>query len=704
MNGRQQTGALDWARPVAAALVVAIHTGPLSSFSADADFLLTSVLARLAVPFFLMVTGYFSLSPILNGHDPDQQGLYRLLKSSAVLYLAAAFIYLPVSIYAGHYENLSALDAFRLLAFDGTYYHLWYFPALMLGASLVCALARVLRPPALLAICALLYMAGLGGDSYYGLLAKAPALESIYNGMFRIFSYTRNGLFFTPLLLALGACLPHFKHKWTHTANLAAFLACLAGMAAEALVLRALGWPRHDSMYLLLPAASFFLMRMLLCLPVQPAPKLRRISAWIYILHPLGIVVLRAAAKLLHAQALLLDNSLIYFCCIFIGSLAAAWIFSRTEARIRKKPDAEGRAWVEIDAQALRHNIQCLRAQLPDRCALMPVLKADAYGHGAVLCAHILRGCGIDSFCVACLSEGVELRRRGIGGEILILGYTNPSDFPLLRRWRLTQTVLDRDYAHALQAYGHRLRVHIAIDTGMHRIGLPAEDSESILELFTLRNLRITGVYSHLCTDSSTPMGKTYCQTQQQAFRSVRELLAQHGIPVPKSHLLASTGILSGSEFYGDAVRPGLALYGACSEARAAGLMPVLCWKARVAALKTLQPGESAGYGRRFTAVRQTRIAVLSIGYADGLPRELSNGKGYVLLDGEKAPILGWICMDQTIVDISDIPSVSVGSEAVVIGRSGGREICAYTMASQCASIPNELLSRIGARCARICR
>lgn len=704
MNGQQRTGALDWARPVAAALVVAIHTGPLSSFSADADFLLTSVLARLAVPFFFMVTGYFSLSPILCAQDPDWQGLRRMLKSAAILYLAAACLYLPVSVYAGHYENLSAPDALRILFFDGAYYHLWYFPALMLGAALVCALARAGRPPALLTICALLYLIGLGGDSYYGLTAKVPALKTMYDGMFQIFSYTRNGLFFSPLYLALGACLPCFHHKWTRTADLFAFLMSLAGMTAEALALRALGWPRHDSMYLLLPAVSFFLMRLLMRLPVKTAPRLRRISAWVYILHPLGIVALRAVAKLLHAQALLLDNSLLYFGCVLIGSFAAAWIFSEIQARVHKKPDEKGRTWVEIDTQALRHNVQCLRSALPEHCALMPVLKADAYGHGAVPCARVLRGCGIDGFCVACLSEGIELRRHGIGGEILILGYTHPSDFPLLRRWRLTQTVLDRNYADALQAYGHRLRVHIAIDTGMHRLGLPAEDLESILKLFTLDKLRITGIYSHLCTDSSTPAGSAYRQTQQKAFCAVLEFLACHGISVPKSHLLSSSGIFGGAEFVGDAVRPGLALYGACREARTAGLAPVLCWKARVAAVKTLQAGESAGYDLRFTAPQQTCIAILSVGYADGLARALSNGKGYVLIGGEKAPILGWICMDQTLVDISAIPCVCVGAEAILIGYSGERELDACTLASQCESIPNELLSRIGARCARIYR
>ncbi len=702
MSGQTRTGALDWVRPAAAVLVVAIHTGPLSSFSADADFLLTRVLARLAVPFFLLVTGYFSLSPMLEGRDPDRQGLGKLLKNAALMYLAAIVIYLPVSLYAGHYENLSALGFGRLLLFDGAYYHLWYFPALMLGAVIVCALSRILRPGAVLAVCALLYLIGLGGDSYFGLTAKLSPMESAYAGMFQIFSYTRNGLFFTPLFLALGARLPQLREKRTCAADFAAFLACFAGMTAEALALRALGWPRHDSMYLLLPAASYFLLRMLLRLPARPVPKLRRFSAWLYVLHPLAVVAVRGAARVLSARAWLLDNSLLYFLCVLASSSAAAWGFAKLEAWLRKKPDLRGRAWVEIDADALRGNVCALRARLPERCTLMPALKADAYGHGAVQCARILRTCGIDSFCVACVSEGIRLRRHGIGGEILILGYTHPSDFPLLRRWRLTQTVLDREYAQMLQSYGRRLRVHIALDTGMHRLGQRVGDTNAVLEIFNIKNLQVTGIYSHLCTDASTPQGLAYSQSQQQAFCSALEWLAQHGVHVPKAHLLASTGILGHPQFYGDAVRPGIALYGACAGAQDAGLMPVLTWKARVTAVKTLSPGESAGYDLHFTAERETRIAVLCVGYADGLPRALSNGQGRVLLCGKAAPILGWICMDQTIVDISSIPGTSVGMEAVLIGKSGELENQAVELASAGYTIPNELLSRIGARCPRI--
>ncbi len=704
MNGQMQTGALDRARIFAAVLVVAIHTGPLSSIHTDADFLLTRVLARLAVPLFFMMTGYFSLSPILNGKDPDLQGLRKLIKSNVIFYSIAAVIYLPVSIYAGHYTNLSIIDALRLLIFDGVYYHLWYFPALILGAGIVCILAQRLRPVVLLVICVLLYLIGLGGDSYFGLAAKIPMAETVYMQMFTVFSYTRNGLFFAPLFLAMGAYFPRFQPKWPHMADFFIFFICLAGMGAEAWILRITGWPRHDSMYLLLPPAAFFLMHLLLALPIQPMPKLRRISAWVYILHPLGIIGVRFAARLLHARSFLLDNSLVYFFCTLTGAFAAAWIFTKAQAWLQKEPNPQGRAWVEIDMHALAHNIQLFDTYLPEDCSLMPVLKADAYGHGAIQCAKLMRSCGIDSFCVACIQEGIELRRHGIGGEILILGYTHPSDFPLLRRWHLTQTVLDRNYAQMLQTYGRRLRVHLALDTGMHRLGIPAEEFPSILEIFSIKNLCITGIYSHLCTDTSTQAGKAYLESQIHQFRQTMDRLIEHGIRIPKQHLLASDGILNHSGFYGDAVRPGILLYGAHSAAESAGFLPVLCWKARVAAIKILHPGESAGYHFGFTAVQETRIAILSVGYADGLPRELSKQKGCVLLCGQEAPILGWICMDQTIVDVSAIPAVKAGAEAVLIGRCGRREQRACDLASQAATIPNELLSRIGVRCQRIYR
>lgn len=194
---------LDAFKVIAALLVVAIHTSPLTTYSPDGDFLLTRSLARVAVPFFFMVTGQFVLGKVLQGRRPFS-ALWRQVKKILLLYLVAVVLYLPVGLYAGHYQGLSPLSALRLLLFDGTFYHLWYFPACATGLLLVYLLGRVLRGRGLLAVTGLLYLIGLFGDSYYGLTAALPPLAAAYEAGFQVFSYTRNGLFMAPLFLLLA--------------------------------------------------------------------------------------------------------------------------------------------------------------------------------------------------------------------------------------------------------------------------------------------------------------------------------------------------------------------------------------------------------------------------------------------------------------------------------------------------------------------
>lgn len=206
MGNPPRYGGLDAFKVIAALLVVAIHTSPLTTYSPDGDFLLTRSLARVAVPFFFMVTGQFVLGEVLQGRRPFS-ALWRQVKKILLLYLVAVVLYLPVGLYAGHYQGLSPLSALRLLLFDGTFYHLWYFPACATGLLLVYLLGRVLRGRGLLAVTGLLYLIGLFGDSYHGLTAALPPLAAAYEAGFQVFSYTRNGLFMAPLFLLLGARL-----------------------------------------------------------------------------------------------------------------------------------------------------------------------------------------------------------------------------------------------------------------------------------------------------------------------------------------------------------------------------------------------------------------------------------------------------------------------------------------------------------------
>lgn len=205
MSGSPRFGALDRFRPLAALLVVALHTYPLADVSPDAEFLLTRVLARLAVPFFLMATGQFTLLPLLQ--PGGARRLPRFLRKTGLLYGACILLYLPLGIYGGQYAGLTPLSAVRLLLFDGTYYHLWYFPAALLGVCLALLLRRALGRAGALTAAALLYAAGLFGDSYYGLAARLPALQAGYAALFSLSSFARNGVFFAPLFLLLGAAL-----------------------------------------------------------------------------------------------------------------------------------------------------------------------------------------------------------------------------------------------------------------------------------------------------------------------------------------------------------------------------------------------------------------------------------------------------------------------------------------------------------------
>ena len=241
-------------------------------------------------------------------------------------------------------------------------------------------------------------------------------------------------------------------------------------MSLEAFWLRAQGWPRHDSMYLFLPLTMLFLFSLLLNGGRGQDRTARRLSLLIYLLHPWSIVLVRGAAKLTGLEALLIQNSLAHFCAVAALTLCAALVL---DALRPLRPAPGGRAWKELDLDALRHNARTLRSALSPGCTLMAVVKADGYGHGAVPVARCLRRDGVRAFGVACLAEGIALRKAGVLGTILILGYTPPREVPLLRRWHLTQTVADEAHGRALAAQGGLVRVHLALDTGMHRLGLP---------------------------------------------------------------------------------------------------------------------------------------------------------------------------------------------------------------------------------------
>lgn len=682
---RRALPALDWFRLAAAILVVTIHTSPLSSLSVGADFWLTRVAARIAVPFFLMVSGYF-----LALHHWEK--LRNFLGRTLLLYGAAILLYLPMNLYAGGFSAAGWLQA---VFWEGTLYHLWYFPALFWGTLFTWLLLRMGNRCAL-AGAVLLYLIGLGGDSYYGLVARLPALKQGYDLLFSLTEYTRNGIFFVPLFLLLGAQGIRLRTK----VALTGFCLSLAGMSIEAFFLRSLDVQRHDSMYLLLPVCMVFLFALLLNGNRCRSHTARDLSLLVYLIHPGCIVAVRALARLTHSWDVLVESSLPNFAAVLILSLSASCLL----CRLRPLPvNPQNRAWREVDLGALCHNARVLEQAAGSGCELMAVVKADAYGHGARVVAKALFKAGIRTFAVACLEEGIALRRAGIRGCILILGWTSPEQAPLLAHWRLSQTVADAAHGAALSRAGYNIHVHLAVDTGMHRLGISCDDVETLAALYHLPGIRVDGIFSHLCVaDSRTDRDVAYTNRQISAFRSVLVQLKALGISPGKVHLLASYGILNCHEKGFDYARAGILLYGVYSDNSPVcfrpDLQPVLTLRARVAAVRELASGESAGYGLAFTALRSTRIAVVTIGYADGLPRDLAYHGGQVLIHGSFCPMVGRLCMDQLMVDVTEAGTVQPGDIVTLIGRDGNAVIRAETVAEQCGTITNELLSRLGHR------
>lgn len=338
MSGRKEYAGIDGFRLAAAFLIVAIHTAPLEGISLTADYLITYCAGRIAVPFFLMTTGFFILSGCRDRHS---KGLFSFLGRTGLMYIGCTLLYLPLTVYAGNLPKGWGGWAGWILM-EGTFYHLWYLPAVIIGCLLTAGLMRVLPSRAVGIVVLLLYLIGLLGDSYYGAIYGWEPLRSFYDVIFSLSGYTRNGIFYAPLFLWIGASLGRTGEREASQRHLesgcywAAFSIFFLLMLAEGFVTWSFGWQRHNSMYLLLPAVSYFLMRGLLRVKGRSPSILRRLSMWIYLLHPLCIVGVRGAAKLVKLQNLLVENSLIFYLLVCISSLALAVILEKLR-KLRKR-------------------------------------------------------------------------------------------------------------------------------------------------------------------------------------------------------------------------------------------------------------------------------------------------------------------------------------------------------------------------------
>ena len=376
-----------------------------------------------------------------------------------------------------------------------------------------------------------------------------------------------------------------------------------------------------------------------------------------------------------------------------------------------QKQPFEKHVWAEIDLEALRYNFRAVNARAGE-LPLCAVVKADSYGHGAVQCARVFAEEGAAWLAVSCLTEAVQLRKGGLTLPILVLGHVQPGYAAALIQNHITVACYSAAQAKALSdaavATGGRVQIHLKADTGMGRIGFAVRSGfdETIHELealYTLPGLDICGVFQHFAVaDSNTPADTAYTDEQHALFARVVARLQADGFATGTVHCANSAAQLRHPEWRHDMTRAGIILYGLdpSDDVRFPALQPVMSLKCVVTFVKDLQPGQSVSYGRTFTAERPMRVATVCVGYADGYPRRLSGGLGVMNIHGHAAPVVGRVCMDQTMLDVTDIPDVKMGDEVTVFGPGGGDT--ADTIAAKTQTINYEIVCGLARRVPRV--
>lgn len=364
--------------------------------------------------------------------------------------------------------------------------------------------------------------------------------------------------------------------------------------------------------------------------------------------------------------------------------------------------------WAEINLNNLAHNMQEIR-KIAKSKEIIGVVKADAYGHGAIDIAPVLLENGATRLAVAVASEAVELRRSGIECPIMILGFTPPSLIDILVRYDIEQTVYSYEFACELSRMAQKknkiARVHIALDTGMGRIGYTADEKsvEEVYKISKLPNIVIEGLFSHF--SSADEDDKNYTYYQLERYNWFYEKLKEKSININLRHIGNSAAIIELPEAHFEAVRPGIILYGYYPSKEVnidkIHIKPVMSLKTNVVHIKRVAAGEYISYGRKFKTCRQSSIATLPVGYADGYTRLLFN-KGRVIINGKLADVVGRICMDQCMVDVTDIGDVKVGDEVILMGESKGVSITADDIGEQLGTISYEITCMISKRVPRV--
>ena len=368
------------------------------------------------------------------------------------------------------------------------------------------------------------------------------------------------------------------------------------------------------------------------------------------------------------------------------------------------------RAWAEVNLDNIAHNAREIRRVTNKKAEIMGVVKADAYGHGVMEIARILLSNGVARLAVSMLDEAIQLRNNGIDVPILILSYTDPVRAEEIILNDVTQTVFSHDVAKALSEAAVRLKknikIHIKIDTGMTRVGfMPGYSAvKNVVEISKLPGIIIEGLFTHFA--SADEMDRSYTLMQFERFMSICSELNRIGVYIPIKHVANSAAIIEYPEMHLNMVRPGVVLYGMYPseevDKNKIDLRPAMTLKANVILVKDVEEDTCISYGRIFKTVRESKIATIPIGYADGYTR-LLNTKGKMLINGEVTPVVGKICMDQCMVDVTDLQNeVKVGDEVVLFGKQGDREITIEEVAANIGTINYEVVCIIGKRIPRV--
>lgn len=367
------------------------------------------------------------------------------------------------------------------------------------------------------------------------------------------------------------------------------------------------------------------------------------------------------------------------------------------------------RVQAKVDLSAIRHNVSQIRKKLKKDTKLMVIVKADAYGHGAVPVAKALDEDGIDAYGVAIIEEAIELREAGITKPLLILGYTPKEQYSLVVAYDVIQTVFQYEMAEALSreafSQGKTARIHIKLDTGMSRIGFSdtGESIEVIKRIAALDGIRIEGLFSHFAKADEADKASTSLQLKR--FLDFADLLEQEGINIPIRHIANSAGIIDYPEAECNMVRCGIATYGIYPSdlvnQKEIRLIPAMELKTHVIFVKEVEAGVGVSYGSTYVTKKKTKIATIPVGYADGYSRNLSN-LGKVIIHGQFVPIIGRICMDQFMVDVTGIEDVRQGDTVTLFGRDGDNKISIEELAAWSHSFHYELVCTIGKRIPRV--